>query len=98
MNNLSHNSTNGHGQDNGVSGSSSVQVVESGPDTILYTAAAMARKLGMSRTAFYRLKRLRLGLPSVEFPGMPAKYRLPDVVRWVDKYSKGGGRRDKRIK
>lgn len=99
MNNLSHNGTNGHGQDNGdVSGSASVQAVESGPDTKLYSATAMARKLGMSRTQFYRFKAKCVGLPTVQLPGMPTKYRLPEVVRWIDRNSKGGGRVDKRMK
>lgn len=96
MKNLSQIVTNGTGEDRG-----DVLGRPQGEDNTmsrLFTTTGIARKLGVTPRTIYRWRDMGIGFPVVQLPGLPPKYRLPDVNRWLDRHGLGGGRIDRRIK
>lgn len=96
MNTLSQIVTNQTGQDQGNVISRSQD--EDNSMSRLYSATGIARKLGVTARTIYRWRDMGIGFPVVKLPGIPPKYRLPDVNRWLDRHGLGGGRIDRRIK
>jgi hypothetical protein len=96
MNILSQNVTNGTTEDQGTVPARSQ--VEDNAASRLYGTTAIARKLGVTARTIYRWRDMGVGFPVVKVPGIPPKYRLSDVNRWLDRHGLGGGRVDKRIK
>jgi hypothetical protein len=96
MNTLSQNVTNGTGEDRGTIPARSQ--VEDNASSRLYGTTAIARKLGVAARTIYRWRDMGIGFPVVKVPGIPPKYRLSDVNRWLDRHGLGGGRVDRRSK
>lgn len=64
----------------------------------LMTAAELAREVGVRPETVRRWAKDIPNFPVVRLPGLPPRFRITDVSRFIDRNSTGGGRIDRRIK